>query len=136
MLLEATPDAAAAAGTALGSFLTGLASSGPIGALIAVALAGLCVIFGTRLVRELRSPAGPAAVTIDADAVGAAADRVGLAGRAADAECRQLVGRVEELEDWQREHVHQHQLAAAVEAAREEGAREAREHTNPGTRRR
>ena len=73
--------------------------------------------------------------TVGPDVIEAAADRVGLAGRAADAECRALAERVEAIEEWQTAHAHQHELAAAVEKAREEGARAEREHTNPGRRR-
>lgn len=137
MLLEAAAaaDPAAAAGTAFGSFLAGLAGSGPIGALIAAGLAGLVVIESAKLVREVRRPAASQPVNVGADIIEAAADRVGLAGRAADAECKALAERVEAIENWRTEHDHQHALAKAIEEARAEGARAEREHTNPGRRR-
>ncbi len=139
MLLEAaaaaTADPAAVAGSALGSFLAGLAGSGTVGAFIATGLSILVVIQGAKLVREVRNPAAAQPVNVGPDVIEAAADRVGLAGRAADAECKALAERVEAIEEWQTAHAHQHELAAAVEKAREEGARAEREHTNPGRRR-
>ena len=136
MLLEAaTADPAAAAGSALGSFLAGLAGSGSVGAFIAAGLSVLVVIQGAKLVREVRNPTGAAPVNVGPDVIEEAADRVGLAGRRSDAECKALAERVEAIEEWQNDHAHQHQLAAAVEKARAEGARDALEHTQPGRRR-
>jgi len=136
LLDSAVPDPAVAAGTALGSFLSGLAGSGPIGALIAAGLTALVIIHGTKLVREVRNPPRAGDVTVTPEALDAAADRAGLAGRGAADECKALTGRVEALEDWQVAHAHQHELEAVADRAREEGARAEREHTNPGTGRR